>query len=62
VIYPSNFGLYGLFNCGGIILYSYDLLFMMETLIKRGLPVSTGAGAISDNINDNLSYFDANPM
>ena len=59
IFFEDTLNIYGLLNVGGVYLISYDLFYMMENMIKRGLPVRTSASTVIDDICDRTSFFGA---
>lgn len=61
LIYPDTVEEYGLLCVGGIYLLSLDLLFSMESRVKRGMPPSTAASSIVEDIDHrNKLYYTSN--
>ena len=46
---------------GGVILYTMDIMYRIENMVKRGLPVSTSIETLLDDIEDKVDYFETNP-
>ena len=57
LVFFQDTTVHGLLNIGGILLIAFDVFYMMEGMLKRGLPLQAAASTVVSYIEDHTEYF-----